>query len=77
MPAIEVWLDGGPADGRLMPVELTVDGRLPEFVHLRQSGMFVGSEDQPMADVEHQYRREADIDEVPVYRYTPAPLWEP
>ena len=70
MTAIEVWLHGGPADGRLQLVELLAD-ELPEIVQLRQSGAFVGSADQPQPSVEYTYRRarDQDTDDHPVYRH--------
>jgi hypothetical protein len=43
--AVEAWFLGGPIDGRLMAVETTVDGNLPEVVRLPQTGMYVGTAD--------------------------------
>jgi hypothetical protein len=49
-------------------IELT-DGRLPELVRLPQTGYYIGSSDQPAPLVIHNYRRAADVDDQPVYRY--------
>jgi hypothetical protein len=70
MAVVEVWLLGGPAAGRLMPVEVPADGRPPEVIDLPQSGFYVGSSDVPAPPVIHRYVL-ADADADPVeYRYS-------
>ena len=69
MMVIEVWLLGGPADGRIMPVEVAPRQDPPQVIDLPQTGVFVGSSDTPAPMVTHRYRL-ADPDCEPVtYRY--------
>ncbi|MEU7810426.1 hypothetical protein AB0B18_28560 [Micromonospora chalcea] len=69
MPAVEAWFLGGPADGRLAPVEVGEAGELPQVVLLLQTGFYVGAEDHPRPPVEHRYVRDRVQDSPPVYRY--------
>lgn len=70
MALVEVWLLGGPADGRLMPVDLPAGDRLPEFLDLPQTGFYFGSSDVPAPPATHRYAL-ADANSQPVvYRYT-------
>jgi hypothetical protein len=71
--AVEVWLAGGPADGRLQLVETDVTGGLPTTVILPQTGLHIGADDDPAPLIGHVYRRTDDIDGQPVYRYEPTP----
>jgi len=71
--AVEVWLAGGPADGRHQLVETDVTGGLPTTVVLPQTGLFIGAGDQPAPRIDHVYRRTDDIDGQPVYRYESSP----
>ncbi|MCI4066152.1 hypothetical protein MRQ36_27830 [Micromonospora sp. R77] len=68
MPAVEVWFVGGPADGRLAPVDVRDAGKLPPVVLLLQTGFYFGAADHPEPSVEHQYVRD-DTGDSPVYRY--------
>ena len=67
--AEEAWFLGGPVDGRLMAVEVTVDGSLPEAVRLPQTGQYVESADLPAPAVEHVYVLTDRLDDMEVYRY--------
>lgn len=69
MTAIEAWLLGGPADGRIMTVELTADGEVPHLLRLPQSGVYVGASDVAAPAVEHLYVRSSDIDGQVAYQY--------
>ncbi|QGN49819.1 hypothetical protein GKC29_25335 [Micromonospora sp. WMMC415] len=69
MPAVEAWFLGGPADGRLAPIEVGEAGELPQVVLLLQTGFYIGAEDQPRPPVEHRYVRDPVEDSPPVYRY--------
>lgn len=69
MPAVEAWLIGGPADGRVMAVETTSDGHVPDLVRLLQTGMFVGTSDHPEACQEHVYERSDGLDGEVTYTY--------
>lgn len=69
MTAVEAWLLGGPADGRIAAVELTADAQIPRLIRLPQTGLYVGASDQPAPVVEHIYVRSDDIDEQVVYQY--------
>jgi len=70
MRAVEVWLDGGPADGRMLLVESEpVDG-LPATVVLPQTGVFVSADDEPAPRIDHVYAYVGGIDGRPVYRYS-------
>jgi hypothetical protein len=69
MVAVEVRLLGGPADGRLQPVESDAAGALPGYVTLPQAGLFVGAADKPAPRVDHMYRQVDDIDSLPIYQY--------
>jgi hypothetical protein len=66
--AVEVWLAGGPADGRLQLVE-TDETAYPARWFCRQPVCFIGADDDPAPRIDHVYRRAADIDGQPVYRY--------
>jgi hypothetical protein len=66
--AIEVWLDGGPADGRVLLVETDFDG-LPGTVVLPQTGVFVNADDEPTPRIDHVYVYAGEIDGRHVYRY--------
>jgi hypothetical protein len=69
MAVIEAWLLGGPADGRLMPVEVPAGGHPPEEIDLPQTGVYVGRGDAPAPTVIHRHMLSA-ADAVPVeYRY--------
>ncbi|MFI5489190.1 hypothetical protein [Micromonospora echinaurantiaca] len=72
MPAIEAWFLGGPADGRLAPVEVDAAGTLPQVVLLRQNGFYIGAADHPSHPIEHRYVRDDAQDRPPVYRYAGA-----
>ncbi|GAA4734333.1 hypothetical protein [Phytohabitans rumicis] len=67
--AVEVWLLGGPVDGRIQLVELDTTGSLPVTVVLPQTGSYLGTVDGPAHRVDHVYRRTDDIDGLPVYQY--------
>jgi hypothetical protein len=69
MPAVEAWFVAGPADGRLMPVEIDEAGAVPPSVVLPQSGAYVGVRDHPSPAVRHRYVRGEDVDDLPVFRY--------
>ena len=69
MTVIEVWLLGGPADGRLMPVETSDQQRPPAVIDLPQTGVYVGSSDQPTPAVTHRYLLEDTSEEPVTYRY--------
>lgn len=69
MAMVEAWLLDGPADGRMLAVELTADGQIPQAVRLPQIGVYVGSADLPAAPSEHLYMRTTDVGEQVVYQY--------
>lgn len=69
MSAVEAWFLGGPADGRLAPVEVSKAGTLPQVVLLLQVGFYFGAADHPSQPVEHRYVRDDAQDSPPVYRY--------
>ena len=69
MGAIDVWLDGGPADGRVLPVETDAIDGLPATVVLPQTGVFVNADDEPAPRVDHVYVYAGEIDGRHVYRY--------
>jgi hypothetical protein len=69
MGAREVWLVGGPVDGRFQLVESDTAGRLPVVVALAQDGFYLGCDAQAMPRVDQVYRRVDDIDGVPVYQH--------
>lgn len=73
MVAVEAWLMGGPADGRIMAVKRRADGELPEVVRLPQTGVYVGVSDVPAAVVEHSYVRVEDIECQVSYQYHQLP----
>ncbi|PWU61858.1 hypothetical protein DLE60_03410 [Micromonospora globispora] len=68
MTAVEAWFLGGPIDGRLMPVETTVEGDLPEVVRMPQGGLYV-SASEVAASAEHVYVLGDRFDDIHVYRY--------
>ena len=70
MTVIEVWLLGGPADGRLMPIEASDPQHPPARIDLPQTGVFVGSSDQPAPMVTHRYQLEDATEEPTIYRYS-------
>ncbi|MFI6267220.1 hypothetical protein [Micromonospora sp. NPDC051006] len=65
MPAIEAWLLGGPADGRITPIEFDASGQLPAMLVLPQTGVYIGADDQPSPAVQHRYVL-ASTDELPI-----------
>jgi hypothetical protein len=67
--AAEAWFLGGPIDGRLMAVEMTAEGSLPEVVMLPQTGLYVDVDSVPTAAVEHVYVLAEWMDDVEVYQY--------
>ncbi|MGQ5262905.1 hypothetical protein ACTWLT_19415 [Micromonospora sp. ZYX-F-536] len=69
MPAVETWLLGGPADGRITPIEVDEDGRLPQAIHLLQAGAYLGARDHPSPPVQHRYLRCGGEDDPPTFRY--------
>lgn len=69
MAAVEAWFLGGPVDGRLMPVEVTVDGSPPAVLRLPEAGFYVGASHHPAPAVEHVYVLAERIDVTEVYRY--------
>ncbi|MCO1593805.1 hypothetical protein M8C17_01345 [Micromonospora sp. RHAY321] len=69
MPAVEAWLLGGPADGRLTPIEVDENGFLPQVIILPQTGAYIGARDHPSPPVQHRYVRCADEDDPPIFRY--------
>jgi hypothetical protein len=69
--AFEVWLLGGPADGRFQLVEADTSGGLPPTLVLPQAGFYTGINDDPAPRIDHVYRRADDIDGKPAYRYEP------
>jgi hypothetical protein len=75
--AVEVWLAGGPADGRLQLLETDLTGGLPTTVVLPQTGLFIGADDEPAPRIDHVDRRTDDIDGQPVYRDESSPLAAP
>lgn len=60
---------GGPADGRIMAVELTASGDIPQVVRLPQAGVYVGDSDVPAPVVEHIYLRVEGIEGQVSYQY--------
>jgi len=68
MPAVEAWFWDGPIDGKVMAVEATADGRLPDVVRFIQSGIYVGASDMLASPVEHIYVRAHNLREL-VYQY--------
>jgi hypothetical protein len=69
MGAAEVWLLGGPADGRLQLVESDEGGALPQVLVLPQAGFYLGCDDDAAPGVDHLYQRVDDVDGRPVYQY--------
>ena len=67
--ARQVWLIDGPAAGRIMLVETNSDGELPEVLHLPQTGVFMGSSDEPAPTVVHTYGRQGQVDNLVTYEY--------
>jgi hypothetical protein len=65
----EVWLAGGPADGRLLTIEAAADGTFPAGIALDQAGVFLGARDQPAQLVRHRYIPADDTDDKPIYQY--------
>ncbi|MET8354813.1 MULTISPECIES: hypothetical protein [unclassified Micromonospora] len=57
MPAVEAWLLGGPADGRITPIEVDEDGSLPQAILLLQAGAYLGAREHPSPPVQHRYLR--------------------
>ncbi|MEJ3742831.1 hypothetical protein WEI85_06050 [Actinomycetes bacterium KLBMP 9797] len=73
MSATEVWLQGGPADGRIQLVELDARGCLPATLVLPQTNFYIGTSDEPVPTVDHVYRRTDDLDGQPIYQYQRSP----
>jgi len=69
MPAVEVWFLGGPADGRVAPIEVDQTTALPLTVQLLQAGFYHGTADHPDPNTEHWYSLVNHTDSPPVYRY--------
>ncbi|MFF4940731.1 hypothetical protein [Micromonospora sp. NPDC000729] len=70
MAAVEAWFWGGPADGRIMPVEISdASGEPPATVELRQSGFYLGTGDAETLTLEHVYVLADPVDGLAVYRY--------
>jgi hypothetical protein len=69
VPVIEVWLLGGPADGRIMSIETNDSNRRPSILDLPQTGVYLGSNDQPTSMAAHRYQLEDTISEPSTYRY--------
>jgi len=69
MGAIEVWLNGGPADGRVLLVETDAIDGLPATVVLPQTGVFVNADDEPSPRIDHVYVYTGEIDGRHAYRY--------
>ncbi|WP_435204943.1 hypothetical protein [Micromonospora sp. bgisy143] len=69
MPAVDVWLLGGPADGRITPVEVNEDGSLPQAIILPQTGAYLGTRDQPSPPAHHRYLRCDGDDDPPTFQY--------
>ncbi|MEV1320089.1 hypothetical protein AB0J14_28890 [Micromonospora arborensis] len=69
MPAVDVWLLGGPTDGRLTPIEVDEGGSLPQLIILLQAGAYLGARDQPSPPVQYRYRRCDSGDDPPTFRY--------
>ncbi|KOX06659.1 hypothetical protein ADK66_22290 [Micromonospora sp. NRRL B-16802] len=69
MPAVEVWLLGGPADGRITHIEVDDDGTLPQAIVLPQSGAYLGARDHPSQPVQHRYLRCAGEVDPPTFQY--------
>ncbi len=63
------WFLRGPVAGRLMAVEVTVYGSLPEAVRLPQTGQYVGSADLLAPAVDHVYVLTDRLDDMGIYRY--------
>jgi hypothetical protein len=57
MPAVEAWLENGPAAGKILAVETRPDGSLPHFDILTAVGVYVRAVDEPAADVTAPRRR--------------------
>lgn len=69
MPAVEVWFQDGPVDGRVMAVETMASEQLPESVRLPETGVYVGTSDIPAPPVEHLYVRANGPDGELIYQY--------
>ena len=72
MVAREVWLIGGPADGRMMLVEVDQPTGPPRLLRRDEAGVFIGADDQPSDRLVHVYRQDGEVDDVPAYRYVPS-----
>ncbi|MFJ6167258.1 hypothetical protein ACIQH6_19210 [Micromonospora orduensis] len=69
MPAVEAWLLGGPADGRITHIEVDDDGSLPTAIVLPQSGAYLGAREHPSQPVQHRYLGCASEVDPPTFRY--------
>ncbi|MBQ0905603.1 hypothetical protein [Micromonospora sp. U21] len=69
MPAVDAWLIGGPADGRITPIEVDEHGCLPQAVLLLQAGAYLGARDHPSQPVQRRYLRCDGEDDPPTFRY--------
>jgi hypothetical protein len=69
MAVVEAWFEGGPVAGRFMAIETTMDGQPAMVIVLPQTGVYIGSCDEPAPAVEHRHvlvdNRSADL----TYRY--------
>jgi hypothetical protein len=69
MAAVGAWFLGGPIDGRIMLVETSVDGRVPDAVRVPQSGLHLECGDAAVPTVEHLYLLLDEAEEPITYRY--------
>jgi hypothetical protein len=69
MTALDAWFLGGPIDGRIMLVETSVDGRVPNAVRVPQSGLHLERGDAALPTLEHLYLLLDEAEEPVTYRY--------
>ncbi|MGC4797161.1 hypothetical protein ACLQ3H_24030 [Micromonospora saelicesensis] len=69
MPAVEAWLLGGPADGRITPIEVDESGFLPQVIILPQSGAYLGAREHPCPLVQYRYVRCDGEADPPTFQY--------
>ena len=69
MAIVEAWFLGGPADGKLMPVEVDGNGSAPSTIKLTEAGYYLGTRDSPAQALDHIYILVDDLGSTRLYRY--------
>lgn len=51
MPAVDAWLENGPADGKILAVETQPDGSPPDLATVTATDAHVVGANEPAADI--------------------------